>query len=243
MLLPDHDLVQGGDQEGWNDEHGDGHVAEGERRHDGGGVAEHQGGRDRTPLPRHQGPHRGEAGPRAQRGGERERHVCRGHGTVGPRDRRQDGTDQRARRVGEQVGPLRHVDGPGEEEGMEVTDGPGGPGHEPDLLRRVAAAAGERGRGVARPHVPPQNDGGHGEAGQGHEVETDGPEEPAGGAASLRPRRGVVCLRIRGRSLLLRRTGRDVVHRVHRHLHPTRHRRRAYCRAPRAGIHHHAAFL
>ena len=70
------------------------------------------------------------------------------------------------------------VDRAREEDAVQVSDGPGGPGHEPDLLGRIAAAARERRRRMARPDVPPQDHGGHGEADQGDEVEADRAKAP-----------------------------------------------------------------
>ena len=136
--------------------------------------------------------------------------------------------DQRARRVREQVGTMGDVHDTGEEDAVQVRDGPGGPGHEPDLLRRITAPTGQRRRRMARPDVPPQDNRGHGEAGESHQVEGDGTQTPQNPTVSGLP----AFFRRDGRFLRLVALARNVVgHRVRRHVHPTRHRRRAYCHA------------
>ncbi len=76
------------------------------------------------------------------------------------------------------LAPRGDVDRAREEQAVEVDEGPGRPGHEPDLLRRVAAPARQRRRRMPRPDVPPQHDGGHGEAGEGDGMEGDGAQAP-----------------------------------------------------------------
>ena len=121
-----------------------------------------------------------------------------------------------------------------EEDAVQMGDGPGGPGHEPDLLRRITAPARERRRGVARPDVPPQERRRArvkqaratrwkptvrrpaGRARPGPARASGGPAAAAAGDGSASASAGLGMASSR--------------HRVRRHVHPTRHRRRAYCR-------------
>ena len=59
---------------------------------------------------------------------------------------------------------------------------------------------------MARPDVPPHDDGGHGEAGEGHDVEADGVQDPSGGAG-VRRRRGVLLVGSIGQTGSARLTG------------------------------------
>ena len=131
---------------------------------------------------------------------------------------------------------MRDVDSSREEDAVQVGDGPGRPRQEPDLLRRVAAPAGERRGRVAGPDVPPQDDGGKRETGDGQEVEAHGPQRPQGGARVSLPREDLVSSarhRSQRSGAALVRIGRNhVVRRVRRHVHPTGHCRRAYCWVP-----------
>ena len=196
VLLADHDLVQRGEQEGRDHQDRHRHVAEGDRRDDGRRVAVHQRRRDGARLPADERADGGKAGPRAERRRQRQRDVGGGDRTEEPRDRSQHDADQRPRGVRQQVGAVRDIHGTREEHVVQVGDGPGRPGHEPDLLRRIAAPAGQHRGRVAGPDVPPQDNGGNGETGEGHEVEADGPQSPAGlgrdrsyGGEALRVRR------------------------------------------------------
>ena len=160
LLRAGEHLEEVDEEQRGDDQEGDRRMPEHDRGDDGRRVAVHQRGGDGGRLPGDHAAHGDPASPGAQSRRQRQRHIGGRHRPPDPGDRAEHQSDQGPRRVGEQVGAVGHVDRVREERVGGVPQRPGRPGDEPDLLGRVTTGAGEGGRRVPRPHVPPQHEGG-----------------------------------------------------------------------------------